>query len=886
MPRTSWSFRRILRLPDSPARTKRLIEDEIAFHIEGRVEQFVAAGMSRQDAEVEARRRFGAEDVIRASIAAVAEPAARNREWRERVADSWADLRIAVRSLRRRPAFSLTVAAILTVGIGSSVAMYGIIDGVLLRPLPYAEPDQLVTVYTTFPHWKARPVVGPGWDALRTPYVDYRRLAADTLTFRGLAGFSVGEESLTIGGETLPISEGSATANLMEVLGTRVRSGRWFLPGEDGPAASHVTVLSHELWVSRFDRRDVIGQSIHIGEEHFTVVGILPPRFSLAGVQIMEEGRTRPADLWTPVGVYPSALQPGNHTLELIGRLRPGVTPELASAVAGRVLRGDQPAARRGGRAVLRMETETSGLRRPLRTLFGAVLVLLLITAANVASLFLAETGTREVELRTRSVLGASRSRLVRLLLMESSVLSAASSVMGLVVGWWLLRLLVHAAPIDLPRANDIAISWRVAAFAIGIGSLAALVAGLAPAITYLRPDLARPAGGTWIATGRSRLRLVVLAAQSALAVMLIAGAALLARSLVNEASVDPGFGTDKLVLVQASLPRAAIDAAGGRAPAYQRLASRLATLPDVGRIAGVSMPPLGGRTNGQSISILPATGTSGEVERMIVTANYFDLLGIRLIEGRGFFASDTVGGQPVAIVSEAFARRFWGDGSVVGRQFKHPNGVATIVGVVGDVRNRSLDRSPEAVFYQPLGQGSAEVSFILEVRGEPRSSLPALQRAIWRDYPGTTVDRAITMADLRNEALAPSRYRATIAGVFAGIALLLTATGIGGLAARGVSTRLPEFCIRLALGAPGRGVTMLAMRDGLLTVAGGVIAGLVGARLSAPLLIDYLFAVPPRDVASLTVTCVATLATCVGAMWVALRRLRHASIVSVLRAG
>ncbi len=885
-----WLSRRVFRLPVTKPRVAHAVDDEIAFHVQGRIDEFMDTGMSPAEAAAEAQRRFGDVGRFRDQLVTIDERARQ----RSTAANVWAgltqDIRFAARSLRRRPAFAATALLTLALGIGATTAMFSVIDGVLLQPLPYREPDRLVTIFTTFPHWKGQPVVGARWDQLRSPYPDYKRLQSGQHVFDGIAGFAVSDASLTVGTETVSISEGVATANLLQVLGTSMGRGRWFLPGEDGPTAQHVVVISHELWLNRFGGATMLGRTLTIDEESFTVVGVLAPGFSLAGSLIQTNGATQRADLWIPIGVYPSSMQPNNHTLELIGRLRPDVSLAAAQAVTEPLLRGERPAARRGARLVLRDDVETGEVKRPLLLLFASVTLLLLITCGNVATLFLAECAMREPELRTRSVLGAGRARLVRLLLTESAVIAAAGAAAGALLGWWGVRAMLRLAPSDLPRVEMVGMSIRVCMFAIGVAGFVALLAGVVPAFTFTREeqfDGGVRTSGSRIAAGRSRLQTSVIAFQAAMSVILIAGAILLARSLANERRVNPGFSAGRMLMMQVEIPRSLTPNAGDGRRFNNLVRDALTALPGALRVTAASMPPLSGRTNGQAVSPRPAEKISAagtDAERMVVFSNYFDVLHVPLLAGRAFTAQDVDGAPAVAVVSEGFARRFWPNEPAVGKEFRHPNGVSTIVGVVGDVRNKSLDRAPESVFYLPATQVNARLSFLIETNGEPLAIASAAQRAVWTAVPGATISEVNSMERLMSHALAPGRYRAVLAGLFATIALTLTAVGVAGLAARGVATRLPELCIRIALGATPARVLALATSRGLGATLAGILAGLIVTPFTSRWLADYLFQVPVSDVASYALTFSLTAIICLVATVLATKRLRRADLSAILR--
>lgn len=882
-----WVSRRVFRLPTSRERGQRAVDDELQFHLDGRIDEFIAAGMSRADAVAEVRRRFGDVDRVRRELNVFDTRMRRRATLADTLDTVVQDVRFAIRSLLRRPAFALTAVGVLALGIGATTAMYSVIDAVLIQPLPYRDPGKLVTIYTTFPQWKGKPIIGAMWDRLRTPYPDYQRLLAGQDAFEDIAGFNVNAGSLALGSESVSIMQGAATANLLAVLGTRVAQGRWFLPGEDGHGAARVAVLSHELWMSRFNGSPVVDRTVTLDEQPFTVVGILPPGFGLEGNLIQRAKTTSRADLWVPVGVDASELAEGTNILELIGRLRPGVSLVAAEAVVTSRLRGERPASTLGARLVPRQTAETGEVRRPLLVLFGAVSILLLITCGNVATLFLSECAVREPELRTRSVLGAGHLRLARLLLTESAVIAVAGASVGSLIGWQGLRVILRLAPSDVPHAEMVHVNARVWLFTIGVATIVALLAGLAPAMTLTKTPGGTGSAGARVAAGRSRLQTIVISCQAAMSVVLIAGALLLARSLANVERVNPGFSASSTLMMQVEMPHSRVATSADARRLYQLAREALVAVPGVRHVTAASVPPLSGRTNSQAISTAPAVGlstTSASAERVVVLPDYFATLHVPLLAGRVFTEGDVAGAPPVVIVSEGFARHFWSGESALGKQLRQPNGVVTVVGIVGDVRNKSFDRAPESAFYLPFAQTTARMSFLVETRGDPLALAPTLRRAVWTVVPGATIIDVDAMDHLISRALAPGRYRAALASVFALLALMLTAVGVAGLAARGVAARLPELCIRMALGATHQRVVALVVRSGLGATIAGIAVGLMITPFTSRWLADYLFHVETRDVSSYVGTSVITAVVCAGVTILATRRLKRADLASVLR--
>lgn len=881
-----WVSRRVFRLPATAERTRRAVDDEIAFHLQGRVDDLIASGLARDDAIAEARRRFGDVERLRGELRTLDDRGRRRATFTDAINGVLQDVRFAVRSLIHRPAFALTAIGVLSLGIGATTAMYTVIDGVLVQPLAYRNPERLVTLYTTFPEWKGKPILGAIWDRLKTPYLVYQRLLSEGNVFEGVAGFYVHDASLAVGTEGARVMRGEATANLLQVLGVHVDQGRWFLPGEDGRGAARVAVVSHELWATRFGGEPVLGRVLKIDEEPFTVVGVLPSDFALEGDLIQNRRTAARADIWLPFGTDEQALEPGSNTMELIARLRHGVSLATAEAAVTPLMRNEKYAEKRGARLISRRDAETGAIKRPLLILFGAVGILLLITCGNIATLFLSECAMRETELRTRAVLGAGRARLARLLLTESAVIAAAGAMAGTLVGWQGSRLMLRLTPIDVPRANMVHINWRVWLFTIGIAAAVALLAGLAPVLTLLRPGDGRGGAGQRVVAGRSRLQTIVIGLQAAMSVVLIAGALSLGRSLANQHRVNPGFAAANTLIVRVDLPQSLGANVADARRAYELARDALAATPGVRHVTAASTPPLSGRTNSVSTSTAPGatSTTTAPAERMVILPDYFETLHVPVLAGRAFAASDVSGAPNVIIVSESFARRFWPDGPALGKQLRQPGGAATVVGVVGDVRNKSLDHRPEIAFYLPFAQVPARMSFLIETHGDPLALASEAQRVVWSAVPGATVSDVASMDQLMSIALAPGRYRAALASLFAVLALTLTAVGVAGLAARGVSARLPELCIRMALGATYQRMVSLVVRSGLGATAVGIAGGLLITPFISRWLGDYLFDVGARDMLSYVGTSAITAAVCVGVTLLATRRLRRADLASVLR--
>ena len=446
-------------------------------------------------------------------------------------------------------------------------------------------------------------------------------------------------------------------------------------------------------------------------------------------------------------------------------------------------------------------------------------------------SLHAAMCVVRETELRTRAVLGARRARLLRLLLAESATVALAGGAAGVLVGWWGMRAMLLLAPGELPHSQMVRLNPGVYFFAAGVTIIVAVLTGIVPALT-LTSMQATPGSTGRVASGRSWLQTSVIAAQACMSLVLMMGAALLVRSMLNQTRVYPRFRASNLLALRVALPRWAERDPASHLAIYSNVRQALEALPGASAVTCAMTIPLSGRSNVQGLSAPPeiklgAPG-SAEAERNVVATNFFEVLHIPLLAGRVFTEHDTSDAPPVAVVSEGLARRFWPAESAIGKRFSSPGGVTTVVGVVGNVKNKALTRDPEAVFYRPQAQSPDTLSFVLEASGDPSALAPVAQRAVWRTVPGATVSEVTSLDRLVERALAPARYRALLATIFAAIALLITAVGIAGLTARGVAKRMRELSIRMALGATPLRAVAIAVSSSTVPVIGGLITGII----------------------------------------------------------
>lgn len=799
------------------------------------------------------------------------------------------DLRYAYRALRRRPGFALTAILTLALGIGGTTAIFAVVDTVLLRDLPYAEPGRLVNVWTTYPYWRGRESLDAHWDRISLSYPEYEDWRDGTRLFSGTAAYTQGPVALTGNGVAEQLTAGVATASLLEVLGVRPALGRWFLPGEDVEGRP-VVVLGDGLWRRRFGADPaVLGRTVTINDATFTVIGVMPRGFALKNVFV--EGDTGIRDAWLPLAIAGDLNERGNHAYDVLGRLMPGASLEAALAEATPILRGDASPERRGVRLAMRREVEVGRLRSPLLLLLAASGVLLMIACGNVATMLLGESLGRRPEMATRAALGAGRRRIIRQLLTESVLLGLAGAVAGGLLALVLTKLIVVFGPM-LPIAREITVSPRVLLFASGLGLATGGMFGIAPvaAIRHvgLREAMQRGVSG-WGRRDRG-LQSGVVVLEIALTTVLLVGGGLLTRTLLNLFRVDPGFRTDGIAVIEvsASAPRFTPERVS---LAFAGALEKMAAVPGVARVSGVNTLPLEGGSSSTSLDIEglpPASGDDPgpEAQRRVVFPGYHTVMGIPLLAGRLLDETDGPDGPLVMLISERFARMYWPNGSPLGARIRYDRRWWTVVGVVGDVRHDGLDAEPVATYYIPHAQDPFRtMTFVARTTTEPRAVLQALRDAVWSADPDVIIPETHTMASLLSRASAGQRQRATIVMVFAVMAASLAAVGIFGVTARSVARRGPEMGVRMALGARVPVLTGRVVGGSFLTGLAGIALGAAGAAWAARWLSAFLFEVNASDPATYVTVAGSVLLVTVLASYLAARRIASVNPVDVLKA-
>ena len=871
------------------ANKDRELAEEIESHLQLHIDDGIRAGMTPQEARRQALLKFGPVESVKESY--------RDRRGVPALETLGQDVRSALRSLGKRPLFTSVAVLTLALGIGAATAMFSVVNGVLLKPLPYREPDRLVAVWQTVPGNRGTPGDdGARWDRYRLTYSQYKDLSEKTTLYDGLAGYRAGTPdvvTLTGVGDPVELPAGAATASLLPLLGVRPVQGRWFLPGEQasrtGDDGASVGVISHELWQGRFGgSADALGRIVTIDDRSFTIVGILPPGFRIQwlSASVAGEGAPGKRDIWFPVGAPGWTAAGQGYSWETIGRLAPDVTIEQAR-VETHTIMSAHPHTLGDARVLARTAEETRGLAPPLVLLFGATAFLLLIACGNIATLSLAEVLSRRHEIATRSALGAGASRIVRLLLTESFVLAALGSALGAALAFGGTGVLVALAP-PIPRLHAVGVDLRVLGFAALLGTCAAFLFGTVPSILASRvavvPTLPRPTG---TGPGRRHFAGTIIAMEIAMTVMLLVAGGLLTRSLSRLSAVDPGFDTSDLATVEVRLPSTRYPTRDTRARFFQDALDQIEAIPGIGAVTGVSRLPFPGHTSAMNMRI-DASDTSFPPLFYQVSPGYLETLGVPLLAGRSLAETDGPGDPLAVVINETAARRYWPDESPVGAQvsLSYPNGPVTVVGIVGDMKRQALYADTEPAFFIPFRQLPDEsVCFVARTDSRPRDVIPLMREAVGSVDEELVVKNATTVAALVAESTANESYRALLMGVFGILAALLAAAGVFGVAARSVALRTREMGVRMALGARASGLIGTTMRDILITGLAGTAAGLLGALWASRLLTRFLFGVEPEDPTTYGVVAALIVAVCLLSSYVPARRITRVEPVDVLRA-
>jgi len=771
----------------------------------------------------------------------------------------WQDIRYGIRMLLKAPSVSIVATIALALGIGANTAIFSVVNSVLLRPLPFASSDQLMMV------WETDSTRGYSRGSASYPnFVDWRE---QNHAFGYMASYHTNDFIMTGRGEPARLQGGVVNADLFPLLGVTPVMGRGFRPDEDKPGESgRVVLLSQQLFQKRFNSdAKTVGQSMVLDGKNYTIVGVMPQAFQFP---IQNE----PVEFWTTVAVDREGKEPmtderGAHYMNVIARLKPGVSKEQAQAEMTAIstrLEQQYPDKdlHKSSRVEPALEALVGDLRPALLILLGAVGCVLLIACANVANLLLARATMRHKEMAIRSALGASRMRVVRQLLTESVLLSLAGGTLGLVMAVWWSDLLVTLGKENIPRALQVGLDWRVLGFTLLVSVLTGIVFGLVPALHSSRTELTESLkeGGRSSGDGsrRNRIRGVLVVSELAIAIVLLVGAGLLIQSLWRLQHVSPGFESQNLLTFVVGIPEVKYPTAR-QAQFYRDLTARIESLPGVRSATSVIPLPLSGdlfsisfETEGRPV----AKGNQPSADFFAINEGYFKTLGVRILKGRDFDARDDAKAPGVIIVNQTFAEKFFPGENPIGKRIKP--GISTdenkpamreIVGVVADVRNRNLSSELRPGYFLPVAQiPFNQMTVIVRTTGDPHSLITAVQNEVHSLDREVPVFNIKTMDEHIAVTVAAPRFNTTLLAIFAVVALILTIVGLYGVMSYAVAQRTNEIGIRMALGARVIDVLMLVFKQGIILVLAGEAIGLAGAFALTRLIRGLLFGVTPTD--------------------------------------
>lgn len=760
------------------------------------------------------------------------------------------DLRYAVRRLARSPAFTFVAVLTLALGIGANTAVFSVVNAVLLRPLPFAQADQLDLVQTTKEGLGTVPVAPP----------DFLQMQAETRAYEALAAYSLSFPSLTGEGDPVRLNGGAISASLFDLLGVGPVLGRTFAADENEPGRDRVALLGHSVWMERFGGDPgVIGRVIRLDGEPYEVVGVMP-----RGVDY-PDGR----EIWTPLtydGTFRSDSSRLGHYLSVVGRRKSGVEAAAGAsdiaAIAGRIEQAF-PGMKDGfGGTATPLRDEIVGpVRTPLLLLLGAVGMVLLIACVNIANLLLARAVAREGELAVRTALGAERRRLVRQLLTESVVMGVIGGMAGLLLGVWGTEWLLQIQPEGMPRLDEVRVDRSVVGFTGLLAVMTGLLFGLVPAYQVTRGEIARTlreSGRSGSAgPGAARVRRILVVLQTALAVLLLAGAGLLMRSFAALSSIDPGFRAEGTLALDLSLPVAAYPEPERVRTFYATLEERLRALPGVESVGSTSAPPMSAYSRRSPLLIAGLPEPPADEDRIVnirtVSPELLVTLRVPLIRGRGFQPTDDARAPRVALLTESAAARFFPGLDPVGMRVANASRGETqwaeVVGIVGDVRGSDLTREGEpGMYFSALQETGRQMSLVLRTTADPAAIVPAVRREIATLDPNLPLFNVRSLEAALGAAVARPRFYMLMLSIFAAAALVLCAVGIFGVMSFTVVQRTREIGVRIALGAAPQSVVRMVVGGALGLALAGVAIGLLTAAAGARLLSSLLFGVGPAD--------------------------------------
>jgi len=855
------------------------LDEELRAHLEHQVEKYVQSGLTREEATRRARLELGGLDQVKEEC--------RDARGVSLVETLLQDVRHGLRVLRKNPGFTAVAVLTLALGIGANTAMFSVVNGVLLRPLPYPEPERIMQIARVSREQGTRASFSSRqFDFWRSHSDPFQCLTATTGVGFNLVGGTRPERV-----RVLRVSTG-----YFQVFGVQPTLGREFSAGENQPGGANVAILSHGLWVRDFaSDPKVLGRTVVLDSASFTIIGVMPSGFE----------STSPVDLWTTIGQVASTIGSGTN-YDVIGRLKPGVSRRQANAYFATLTKpflqefDPEEAKRISSQISIAVFPYnymiTSDLHMPLLILFGAVGFVLLIACVNVANLQLARTATRSREISIRIALGAGRLRMFRQLLTENVLLSLLGAVGGLLGAYWGLHSLLALTPTDLPHAQNIALDRWALGFTVLVAVLASIVFGMAPALRASRQDLhesLKESGGRAISP-RNRLRSALVMAEVALSLVLLVGSGLLIATFANLLRTNPGFDPHNLLCLPIWTTGTQYKSGAQLSTFYESALGRIDAIPGVKSSAVVAAgSPLeqGGNDYVQVVGRKDSEGFSADYRE--ITREYFNALGGRLLQGRFFTPADSAGAAKVIIINAAFAREHFPGLNPLGQNLTLENDTLEIVGVVSDVKSH-LDEPAPSTMFVPMAQASYGIdqlfqawfptTVLVRTTVNPLALSHAVEEALRQSEPNMPLGESRSMEEVLSRSIAYQRFLMTLMSVFAGLALVLAAVGIYGVMSYSVSERTHEMGIRMALGANRREVLWLVVSGGLRLTLAGVAFGMAASFGLARLLGGLLFGVKPADPATLIVVTLLLTAVALLASYIPARRATKVNPMVALR--
>ena len=869
-------------LPFFRRRRELELDDEIAGHIAMAVADRVARGEAQAEAYASARRELGNEALVKEAARA---------QW------GWGsferfrqDARYGLRLLRRSPGFAAVAIFTLALGIGASTAILSVVDAILVRPLAYADPARLV-------------VILKGGDGPVAPanFLDWK---AQSGSFENMGAAEYWSPNLTGGDSPEKVWAIRMTADVLPLLGVQPALGRFFLPSEMAAGANHVVVLGHAVWKSRFGADPaILGKEILLDGEPYSVVGVMPPSFQFAPFWATN------AQLWAPLDLAPRASNRNGSSLRIFARLKPGIALESARREMASItaeLDRQFPGTNRDMQVVPLLERVVGDVRPALLVLLAAVALVLAIACANVANMLLARSSVRQREVALRAALGASRGRTIRQLLTESLVLAAAGGVAGAALGAWGLRLLLALAPEGIPRLAEVSLDPRIFLATFGVALLSGAAFGIAPALeasaVHLQPAL-KEGGSAGAGREGGRLRRAFVAAEIAIAIVLLVGAGLMIRTFLALRAIDPGWNPDGVVTLEVSLAGTSHAAPEQREPVYRQLLERIRAVPGVGAAGAINHLPIAGDIwrFPYAVEGRPEArpGESPVTVYRAVTPGYFAAMRLPILRGRDIAETDGANAPGAVVINERFAEIQWPGEDALGKRITlDDKNWLTVVGIVKNAVRSDWSEPPYEESYIPVFQSpelmrsahtsASYLTFVVRAAradGDPAALAPSLKAAIRAIDPTLPISGVRTMRDVVNEATARARFQTLLLAVFASAAALLSAIGIYGVMSYAVSKRTREIGVRMALGADPRSVLRLVVGQGMAVAFAGAGLGLVGAFLLTRLMASLLYGVRPGDPLTFAAVAAALLLVALAASWIPARRAARIDPMQALRA-